>query len=92
MSMMEDEVQIETSMINLNDYYNLKENKESNNYSLNDLEDKTLSKIISEIEEKYIYESLEKASYNITKAASILGMNRQNLQYKIKNIISKYCK
>ncbi|MFG1002181.1 AAA-type ATPase lid domain-containing protein, partial [Clostridioides difficile] len=84
MSMMEDEVQIETSMINLNDYYNLKENKESNNYSLNDLEDKTLSKIISEIEEKYIYESLEKASYNITKAASILGMNRQNLQYKIK--------
>lgn len=84
MSMMEDEVQIETSMINLNDYYNLKENKTSNNYSLNDLEDKTLSKIISEIEEKYIYESLEKASYNITKAASILGMNRQNLQYKIK--------
>ncbi|HGM3508563.1 TPA: sigma-54 interaction domain-containing protein [Clostridioides difficile] len=84
MSMMEDEVQIETSMINLNDYYNLKENKESNNYSLNDLEEKTLNKIISEIEEKYIYESLEKTSYNITKAASILGMNRQNLQYKIK--------
>ncbi|MGO0862511.1 helix-turn-helix domain-containing protein [Clostridioides difficile] len=81
---MEDETQIETSMVNLNDYYNLKENKEDNNYSLNDLENKTLNNIISEIEEKYIYESLEKTSYNITKAASILGLNRQNLQYKIK--------
>lgn len=63
-------------MINLNDYYNFKENKESNNYFLNDLEDKIFSKIISEIEEKYIYELLEKVFYNIIKVVLILGMNR----------------
>ena len=84
MSMMEDDIQIEASMIILNDYYNIKEEKENNNYSLHDLENKTLDNIISDIEEKYIYKSLEKTGYNITKAALILGMNRQNLQYKMK--------
>ena len=71
-------------MIHLNDYYNLKEKKINDGYSLDDLEYKTLDHIIGDIEEGYIIESLEKTGYNISKAAAILGINRQNLQYKMK--------
>lgn len=84
MSMMDNEKNIVPEMIHLNDYYNLKEKKINDGYSLDDLEYKTLDHIIGDIEEGYIIESLEKTGYNISKAAAILGINRQNLQYKMK--------
>lgn len=84
MSMMDNEKIIVPEIIHLNDYYNLKEKKINDGYSLDDLEYKTLDHIIGDIEEGYIIESLEKTGYNISKAAAILGINRQNLQYKMK--------
>lgn len=84
MSMIDDEKIIVPEMIILNDYYNIKEKKINDDYSLDDLEDKTLDHIIGDIEEGYIIESLERTGYNISKAAAILGVNRQNLQYKMK--------
>ena len=84
MSMMDNEKNIVPEMILLNDYYHLKEKKINENYSLDDLEYKTLDHIIGDIEEGYIIESLEKTGYNVSKAAAILGINRQNLQYKMK--------
>lgn len=84
MSMMDDEKTIAPHMIILNDCYNIKEKKVNDDYSLDDLENKTLDHIIGDIEEGYIIESLEKTAYNVSKAAAILGMNRQNLQYKMK--------
>ncbi|MPM61644.1 Arginine utilization regulatory protein RocR [bioreactor metagenome] len=84
MSMMDNEKNIVPEMIHLNDYYNLKEKKTNESYSLEDLEYKTLDHIIGDVEEGYIIESLEKTGYNISKSAAILGINRQNLQYKMK--------
>jgi len=43
--------------------------------------------IFSEIEQREkekIIEALSKTNGNITKAASLLGLSRQNLQYRIK--------
>lgn len=84
MSMMEDEIHIDSNMIFINDYYSIKEKKANETYSLEDLENKTLDHIIGDIEEGYIIQSLEKTGYNISKSAAILGINRQNLQYKMK--------
>lgn len=84
MSMMDNEVYIVDKMISLNDYYNLKERKIDDDYYLDDLENTTLDHIIGSIEERYIIQSLEKTGYNVSKAAAILGINRQSLQYKIK--------
>ena len=84
MSMMDNEKIIVPEMIFLNDYYTLKERKVNENYSLEDLEHKTLDHIIGDMEEGYIIESLEKTGYNVSKAAAILGIGRQNLQYKMK--------
>jgi len=39
-----------------------------------------------EFERKYIERCLEQASGNVTKAASLLGMHRQSLQHKIKEL------
>ncbi|HYP26876.1 MAG TPA: sigma-54 dependent transcriptional regulator [Blastocatellia bacterium] len=39
-----------------------------------------------EFERKYVERCLEKASGNITQAAAILGMHRQSLQHKIKEL------
>jgi DNA-binding NtrC family response regulator len=39
-----------------------------------------------EFERKYVERCLERASGNITQAASILGMHRQSLQHKIKEL------
>jgi DNA-binding NtrC family response regulator len=39
-----------------------------------------------EFERKYIEKCLERASGNVTKAASMLGMHRQSLQHKIKEL------
>lgn len=84
MSMMDNEKNITPEMIFLNDYYTLKEKKINEDYSLDDLENKTLDHLIGQIEEIYIIEALEKTGYNVSKAAAILGINRQNLQYKMK--------
>lgn len=80
MSMMEDEKILTEDMININDY---KTNTAENSYIV-DIEAKPLDCIIEEIEERYIYEALDKAENNVTKAAAILGIGRQNLQYKMK--------
>lgn len=84
MSMMDNEKNIVPEMIHLNEYYYLKEKKINEEYSLDDLEYKTLDHIIGDVEEGYIIESLEKTGYNVSKSAAILGINRQNLQYKMK--------
>ena len=39
-----------------------------------------------EFERKYIERCLEQASGNVTKAAALLGMHRQSLQHKIKEL------
>ena len=80
MSMMDDEKILTEDMININDY---KTNTAENSYIV-DIEAKPLDCIIEEIEERYIYEALDKAENNVTKAAAILGIGRQNLQYKMK--------
>ncbi|MGL5346215.1 MAG: sigma-54 interaction domain-containing protein [Peptostreptococcaceae bacterium] len=80
MSMMDDEKILTEDMININDY---KTNTAENSYVV-DIEAKPLDCIIEEIEERYINEALEKAENNVTKAAAILGIGRQNLQYKMK--------
>ncbi|MGL5314077.1 MAG: sigma-54 interaction domain-containing protein [Peptostreptococcaceae bacterium] len=80
MSMMEDEKILSEDMININDY---KTNTAENSYIV-DIDAKPLDYIIGEIEERYILEALEKTENNVTKAAAILGLGRQNLQYKIK--------
>ena len=93
MSMMGNEKIIIPEMISLNDYYNIKERKTDDIYSLDDLQNKTLDHIIGDIEEGYIMECLEKTGYNVSKAAAILGINRQNLQYKMKKYnIKNYSK
>lgn len=79
MTMMEDEKIITDSMINLNTY----RNEEEKMYKI-DIESKPLDWIVADIEEKYISEALDKCSDNITKAAAILGIGRQNLQYKMR--------
>jgi len=84
MSMMDNEKNIVPEMIHLNEYYYLKEKKINEEYSLDDLEHKTLDHIIGDVEEGYIIESLEKTGYNVSKSAAILGINRQSLQYKMK--------
>ncbi|MEG0238438.1 MAG: sigma 54-interacting transcriptional regulator, partial [Clostridium sp.] len=84
MSMMDNEKNIVPEMILLNDYYTLKEKKINEGYNLEDLENKTLDHIIGNLEEKYIIDSLENTGYNVSKAAAILGINRQSLQYKMK--------
>lgn len=80
MSMMDDESIITEDMINLNQYNNY---EEENNYYI-DIESKPLDWIVADIEEKYITEALDKTDDNITKAAAVLGIARQNLQYKMK--------
>lgn len=80
MSMMEDEKILTDEMININEY---KTNTAENSYII-DIEAKPLDYIIEEIEERYILEALEKTDNNVTKAAAILGLGRQNLQYKMK--------
>ena len=80
MSMMEDEKILTEDMINISNH---KTNTAENSYIV-DIEAKPLDCIIEEIEERYIIEALEKAENNVTKAAAILGLARQNLQYKMK--------
>lgn len=80
MSMMEDEQILTEDMINISEY---KTNTAENSYIV-DIEAKPLDYIIEEIEERYILEALEKTDNNVTKAAAILGLGRQNLQYKMK--------
>ncbi|MGL6107143.1 sigma-54 interaction domain-containing protein [Romboutsia sp.] len=80
MSMMEDEKVLTEDMININEY---KSNSAENLYIV-DIESKPLEWIVADIEERYIYEALEKTDNNVTKAAAILGLGRQNLQYKMR--------
>lgn len=80
MSMMDDESVLSEDMVNINNY---KTNLVENTYVV-DVESKPLDWIVADIEERYINEALEKTNDNITKAAAILGVTRQNLQYKIK--------
>lgn len=51
------------------------------------LENKNLTLIMEEIEIEIIKSALDTTKGNIAKAARLLGMNRQNLEYRIK----KYC-
>lgn len=80
MSMMENEDIITIDDINLISYNNEKQQDILNI----DIESKPLDWIVADIEEKYINEALDKAGENITKAAAILGIGRQNLQYKMR--------
>ncbi|WP_455543392.1 sigma-54 interaction domain-containing protein [Intestinibacter sp.] len=87
LSMMnEDEHEIKKHMLNINKYYTIAEyniKKQDENF-LQNLKQRPLDWIIAEIEEQYIFEALENSGYNTTKAAMILGISRQNLQYKMK--------
>jgi arginine utilization regulatory protein len=80
MSMMDDEDVLTEDMININEY---KTNVAENVYVI-DVEAKPLDWIVADIEERYINEALDKANDNVTKAAAILGLCRQNLQYKMR--------
>ncbi|HSQ87639.1 sigma-54 interaction domain-containing protein [Romboutsia sp.] len=80
MSMMDDEDVLTEDMININEY---KTNVAENMYVI-DVEAKPLDWIVADIEERYINEALDKANDNVTKAAAILGLCRQSLQYKMK--------
>lgn len=80
MSIMENEEVLTKDMININEY---KKVDAKNSYTI-DIGIKPLDYIVSDIEERYIRKSLENTNYNITKAAELLGIGRQNLQYKMK--------
>lgn len=80
MSMMENEEVLTKDMININEY---KKVGAKNSYTI-DIGIKPLDYIVSDIEERYIRKALENTNNNITKAAEILGIGRQNLQYKMK--------
>lgn len=80
MSLMENGDVLDEDMININEY---KTNLSENTYII-DIGSKPLDWIIGDIEERYINEALEKSGENVTKAAAILGITRQNLQYKMK--------
>ena len=80
MSMMENEDVLTKDMININEY---KKVGAKNSYTI-DIGIKPLDYIVSDIEERYIRKALENTNNNITKAAEILGIGRQNLQYKMK--------
>lgn len=80
MSIMENEEVLTKDMININEY---KKVGVKNSYTI-DIGIKPLDYIVSEIEERYIRKALENTNNNITKAAEILGIGRQNLQYKMK--------
>lgn len=49
--------------------------------------DQNLNTVISHIEKELIRRALERASGNVSKAAKALGIPRQTLQYKIKNLV-----
>lgn len=57
-------------------------NKTNENEVVNDNFD--LKKVLSNKEKNYILEALEKTDWNITKAAKLLNIPRQTLQYKLK--------
>lgn len=80
LSMMDEENVITDDVINLNQYNNY---EDQNNYMI-DIEAKPLDWVVADIEEKYINEALDKTEDNITKAAAVLGIGRQNLQYKMR--------
>ena len=80
MSMMDDEEILSDDIININEY---KTNTAENMYVI-DIEARPLDWIVADIEERYINEALDKYNDNITKAAAILGLCRQNLQYKMR--------
>lgn len=80
MSMMDDEEILTEDMININEY---KTNVAENMYVV-DIGARPLDWVVADIEERYINEALNKANENVTKAAAILGLCRQNLQYKMK--------
>ena len=80
MSIIENEEVLTKDMININEY---KKVDAKNSYTI-DMCIKPLDYIVSDIEERYIRKSLENTNYNITKAAELLGIGRQNLQYKMK--------
>ena len=80
MSMMDEEEILTKDMININQY---DDQKKGDTYLI-DIKSKPLDWIIADIEEKYINEALERSGDNVTKAAAILGVCRQNLQYKIR--------
>ncbi|GAB4279531.1 MAG: sigma-54 dependent transcriptional regulator [Candidatus Rifleibacteriota bacterium] len=48
------------------------------------LDNSPIQETINKIEEKIIFQALEKANWNYSKAAASLGVTRQNLHYKLK--------
>ncbi|MFZ5649097.1 MAG: sigma-54 interaction domain-containing protein [Bacillota bacterium] len=48
--------------------------------------DQDFNKVISSVEKELILRALERAGQNVSKAAKILGIPRQTLQYKIKTL------
>lgn len=57
--------------------------KISSYQSLEDIKNKSLNDILSEMEKKLIQDALKKCDNNVTHAAEILGIPRQTLQYRI---------
>ncbi|MCR8743780.1 sigma-54 interaction domain-containing protein [Romboutsia lituseburensis] len=80
MSMMDDENILTNEMVNINEY----KNNIAENVYVVDVDAKPLDWVVADIEERYINEALDKTNDNVTKAAAILGLCRQNLQYKMK--------
>jgi len=56
---------------------------------LGDFEGLSLNDAVAMVERKMIQKALEKSGQNISKAAKILGIPRQTLQYKIKELLKK---
>lgn len=76
----ETEIQIHNLPFRLRNRYQ-KEYTTDNQKSLNS---KTLQEKMAEVEKLYILQALKENNHNISRTAKILGMSRQNLQYRIR--------
>ncbi len=71
------------SMLHTNEQSSVSHYVESNLNKMTS-QDKTLDDIMAEMEKELIVNILEKQGHNVSKAAKVLGIKRQGLQYKIK--------
>ncbi|GIO23056.1 sigma-54-dependent Fis family transcriptional regulator [Oceanobacillus sp. J11TS1] len=76
----ETEIQIHNLPFRLRNRYQ----KEDKNTQPSSLHTKTLQEKMAEVEKLYILEALRENNHNVSRTAKILGMSRQNLQYRIK--------
>ncbi len=76
----ETEIQIHNLPFRLRTRYQ----KEAKDTQTGNLPAKTLQEKIAEVEKLYILQALRENNWNVSQTAKILGMSRQNLQYRIK--------